>query len=107
MPFERTMDHGRLPMLRFATNCYTGRMTRTISQRELRNDSAAVLREVEGGRTLVVTRNGSPVAELRPLGTRRFVPRARLVQSAAGAPPIDAQRFRADVDAILDQRVDG
>ncbi len=81
-------------------------MTRTISQRELRNDSAAVLREVEGGRTLVVTRNGSPVAELRPLGARRYVPREHLVASAGSAPPIDARRFRDDVDAILDQRVD-
>lgn len=81
-------------------------MNRTISQRELRNDSAAVLREVEGGQTLVITRNGTPVAELRPLGPRRFVPRERLAQAARIAPRIDARRFRADVDAIIDQRVD-
>jgi len=81
-------------------------MSRTISQRELRNDSAAVLREVEGGQTLVITRNGTPVAELRPLGPRRFAPRERLAQAAKVAPRIDARRFRADVDAIIDQRVD-
>lgn len=81
-------------------------MSRTISQRELRNDSAAVLREVEGGQTLVITRNGTPVAELRPLGPRRFVPRERLAQAAKVAPHIDARRFRADVDAIVDQGVD-
>lgn len=41
-------------------------MTRVISQRELRNDSGAVLREVQAGRTIIVTRNGVPVAELGP-----------------------------------------
>jgi prevent-host-death family protein len=81
-------------------------MSRTISQRELRNDSAAVLREVEGGQTLIITRNGTPVAELRPLGQRQFVPRERLVQTGRSAPRIDARRFRADVDAFIDQHID-
>jgi prevent-host-death family protein len=82
-------------------------MTRTITQRELRNDSAAVLREVEAGRTLIVTRNGTPVAELRPLRPHRFVPRATIADAAARAPRIDTDRFRADVDAVIDQRIDG
>jgi prevent-host-death family protein len=82
-------------------------MTRMITQRELRNDSAAVLREVEAGRTLIVTRNGTPVAELRPLRPRRFVPRATIADAAARAPRVDVGRFRADVDAVIDQRIDG
>ncbi len=82
-------------------------MNRTITQRELRNDSAAVLREVEAGQTVIVTRNGTPVAELRPLGPRRFAPRAVIADAAARAPRIDADRFRADVDAVIDQRIDG
>ena len=81
-------------------------MKRIISQRELRNDSAAVLREVEGGRTVVVTRNGTPVAELRPIRKHRFVPRTVIADSQAGAPRIDARRFRQDLDAVIDQRVD-
>ena len=80
---------------------------RSITQRELRNDSAAVLRDVEAGQTLVITRNGTPVAELRPLGARRFVSRDRLADAAKSAPRVDARRFRADVDAVLDQRVGG
>ena len=76
---------------------------RTITQRELRNQSAAVLREVEAGRTLVVSRNGSPIAELRPLKRRRFIPRALIEEAATKAPRIDAVRFRADIDAIVDQ----
>jgi len=38
-----------------------------ISQRQLRNESGAVLRAVEAGETFVVTSNGRPVAELRPI----------------------------------------
>lgn len=82
-------------------------MSRTISQRELRNDSAAVLREVQAGQTIIVTRNGVPVAELRPIQPRRFVPRAVLAEAAARAPSIDVQRFRADMDAVIDQAVHG
>jgi prevent-host-death family protein len=81
-------------------------MSRIINQRELRNQSAAVLREVEAGETIVVTRNGTPVAELRPIRARRFVLRATISQAAARAPRIDAGRFRADLDAVVDQRLD-
>ena len=81
-------------------------MNRMITQRELRNQSAAVLREVEAGRTLIVSRNGTPVAELRPIRPRRFVPRSMLAEAAARAPRIDADRFRADIDAVIDQSID-
>jgi prevent-host-death family protein len=40
---------------------------RTISQRELRNDNAEVMRGVEEGETYTVTRRGVPVARLVPL----------------------------------------
>jgi prevent-host-death family protein len=79
--------------------------SRTITQRELRNQSAAVLREVEAGRTIVVTRNGTPVGELRPLRRHRFVPRATIAEAASRAPRIDAGRFRADLDAVIDPRI--
>lgn len=82
-------------------------MNKTITQRELRNESAAVLREVQAGQTVIVTRNGVPVAELRPIQPRRFVPRAVISEAAARAPRIDAGRFRADLDAVIDQFVDG
>jgi prevent-host-death family protein len=82
-------------------------MSRTITQRELRNESAAVLREVEAGRTIIVTRNGTPVAELRPLRPHRFVPRGVIAHAAERAPRVDAARFREDVDAVIDQRIDG
>ena len=81
-------------------------MARTITQRELRNDSAAVLREVQAGNTMIVTRNGTPVAELRPIPPRCFVPRAVIADAAARAPRIDAARFRKDLDDVVDVSVD-
>lgn len=87
--------------------CYGLYMDRRITQRELRNQSAAVLREVQAGRTIVVTRNGTPVAELRPFRPRRFVPRTALAEAAIHAPRIDADRFRANLDAVIDRRIDG
>ena len=41
-------------------------MPRTISQRELRNDNAEIMRQVEAGESFVVTRNGKPIADLVP-----------------------------------------
>lgn len=39
----------------------------TISQRQLRNDSAEVLRGAEAGDTYIITRRGVPVAQLGPI----------------------------------------
>ena len=39
---------------------------KTISQRELRNDNAEIMRGVEEGETYVVTRRGVPVARIVP-----------------------------------------
>jgi prevent-host-death family protein len=78
-------------------------MKRTITHRDLRNESAAVLREVEAGRTIIVTGNGTPVAKLRPLRQHWFVPRGIIADAAARAPRVDAGRFRADFDAVIDQ----
>jgi len=82
-------------------------MSRTITQRELRNDSAAILREVQAGHTLIVTRNGVPVAELRPIQPRTFVPRATIAEAARRAPRIDARKFRADLDTVTDPFIHG
>lgn len=49
-----------------ATRCYASAV-KTISQRELRNDNAEVIRGVEQGETYTVTRRGVPIARLVPL----------------------------------------
>ena len=82
-------------------------MDKKIAQRQLRNDSAAVLREVQAGQTLIVTGNGEPVAELRPLSARRFVPRSIIADAARRASRVDADRLRAELDAVVDQSAHG
>jgi prevent-host-death family protein len=37
-----------------------------VASRELRNDTAGLLRKVEAGETIVITRRGKPVADLVP-----------------------------------------
>jgi antitoxin (DNA-binding transcriptional repressor) of toxin-antitoxin stability system len=66
-----------------------------------------MLRAVQAGNTLIVTRNGVPVAELRPVPPRQFVPRAIIADAARRAPRVDAKKFRDDLDDALDQSVDG
>lgn len=78
-------------------------MAREISQRELRNESGEIMRALDRGEMFVVTRNGVPVGELTPLRKRRFVSAEAAVVLFAGAPDLDSGRFRADVDAALDQ----
>jgi prevent-host-death family protein len=82
-------------------------MSRIVTQRELRNDSGAVLREVQAGQTVIISRNGVPIAELRPIPPRRYVPRAAIADAARRAPRVDAGQLRADLDAVIDQSVDG
>lgn len=81
-------------------------MSRTISQRELRNDSGAIMRAVEAGESFIVTRNGVPTAQLLPLRRRQEVPREQVLEMLRSAPPIDAERFRADIDAHVDQSIE-
>ena len=78
-------------------------MAREITQRELRNESGEIMRALDRGETFLVTRNGVPVGELTPLRQRQFVAAGAAVSVFGGAAGIDAKRFRADVDALLDQ----
>lgn len=78
-------------------------MGREVTQRELRNESGEIMRALDRGETFVVTRNGVPVGELMPLQQRRFVAAEAAVAAFAGAPAVALDRFRADVDALLDQ----
>ncbi|HEV2087766.1 MAG TPA: type II toxin-antitoxin system prevent-host-death family antitoxin [Cryptosporangiaceae bacterium] len=63
-----------------------------VASRELRNDTAAVLRRVEAGEEVVITVNGRPVAELvrvrdqrrRWLGRSELLRRLRTSQADPG-----------------------
>jgi antitoxin (DNA-binding transcriptional repressor) of toxin-antitoxin stability system len=78
-------------------------MRKTITQRELRNGSGGIMRALDRGDSFVVTRNGVPVGELRPLARRPFVAAADVMAAFAASPAIDAKRFRRDLDALMDQ----
>ncbi len=82
-------------------------MSTVIAQRELRNQNAAIIAAVAAGESFIVTRNGAPVAELRPVaGVRRtFVPRAEVAMVAANSGHLDAGTFRADLDRVIDPHV--
>lgn len=67
--------------------------------RELRNHGGEVVDRAARAETITITRNGLPVAELRPL----CVPRksgAAVIAAFKGSPPMDPQRLRDDIDAI-------
>ncbi len=78
-------------------------MSREISQRELRNNSGEIMRELDEGESFIVTRNGVPVGELTPLRRHRFVAAETAVAVFRSAPGVDYQQFRADLDEVADQ----
>jgi antitoxin (DNA-binding transcriptional repressor) of toxin-antitoxin stability system len=61
------------------------------------------MRELDRGEDFIVTSNGKPVGELRPIRPRQFVSKATVLAAFANAPRIDYKRLRADIDAIIDQ----
>ncbi|MEJ5945009.1 type II toxin-antitoxin system prevent-host-death family antitoxin [Pseudokineococcus basanitobsidens] len=75
-----------------------------VTVRQLRNDGGAVLDRVARGASLVVTRDGAEVAELRP--RRRPGPSAEdLVARRRHLPAVDPSRLRDDLDTVLDPRL--
>jgi antitoxin (DNA-binding transcriptional repressor) of toxin-antitoxin stability system len=80
-------------------------MAREITQRQLRNDSGDIMRELDQGKTFVVTRNGVPVGELTPLRRHRFVSADAAVAMFQNAPAIDLSRLRADLDRVASQEI--
>ena len=85
--------------------CYGCRMSE-VASRELRNDTAGVLRRVQNGEDLIITVNGRGVARLVPIiaARRRWLPceelarRLRLHQA-------DPQ-LRADLIALAGETTD-
>ena len=80
-------------------------MAKSITQRELRNESGEIMRQLDQGEPFIVTHNGAPVGELTPLRRHRFVSSVVAVAIFKNAPSIDPDRFRADLDAWADQDI--
>lgn len=76
-------------------------MSRTISQAELRNGSAAVMDALEAGEDFVITRNGVPVGELRPIRRMPDPTAEELVAAFKDLRGDSLGRMREEADALL------
>lgn len=72
--------------------------------RDLRNQGGRVLDRVAAGERVTITRDGRPVARLEP-AARGQLSAAVLVERFRRLPRIDPVQLRADVDAVVDQRL--
>ncbi|MBA3286393.1 MAG: type II toxin-antitoxin system prevent-host-death family antitoxin [Acidimicrobiia bacterium] len=72
-----------------------------VTVRELRNHGGEVLDRVIAGERLTVTRDGRPVAELRPL-PRSAAAAGDLLRRWSHLPHVDPAAVRADIDRVLD-----
>lgn len=70
---------------------------------QLRENLDEMLDRVEAGETIRVTRDGRPVAELRPLADDgRWLTTAEIIELRRKLPSTDLDEFRRDLDAIVD-----
>jgi prevent-host-death family protein len=72
-----------------------------VSIRDRRNHGGDVIDRVAAGEHMTVTRDGRPVAELRPLG-RQAVPTRVLKRRWSQLPALDEVAFRRDIDRVVD-----
>jgi prevent-host-death family protein len=70
--------------------------------RDLRNNGAQVLARVAAGESIVITRDGRPVAQLSPLARPRLSAEV-LIERFRKLPPMDPARLRKDIDSVIDQ----
>jgi prevent-host-death family protein len=85
-----------------ATVCITGDTffgMANVSIRELRNQGGDVVDRAARGERIVITRSGSPVAELRPL--RPPLSADALLERWRRVPPVDPVALREDIDGLF------
>jgi antitoxin (DNA-binding transcriptional repressor) of toxin-antitoxin stability system len=73
----------------------------TVTVEELERAGSEWVDRAARGEIVVVTRDGTPVAELRSVG-RQPKPMAEIVREWSQLEPIDPQRFREDIDSLFD-----
>jgi len=73
----------------------------TVTLGDLREHGSDVIDRVEAGECLIVSRDGRPVAQLRPL-SRRPVDLEALRERWRDLPPVDPAALRRDIDSIID-----
>ncbi|MEU4535720.1 hypothetical protein AB0G15_12750 [Streptosporangium sp. NPDC023825] len=73
--------------------------------RQFVNDSGSITRGLREGRRYILTINGEPLAEVKPIKRRRFVPTAEAQAVFATAPAVDWDQVRADLDTVIDDEL--
>ena len=71
---------------------------------KLRDRLDELLDRVEAGKTIRVTRNGRPIAEMRPAHDPEGPSIEELKEIRRRLPPTDLEEFRRDLSAIFDPR---
>jgi prevent-host-death family protein len=73
-----------------------------VSVRDLYRNGGEILNRVAAaGEVLIVTRNGKPIAELRPL-PRQPLRAGQLIERWRRLPTVDPALLRAGIDSALD-----
>jgi antitoxin (DNA-binding transcriptional repressor) of toxin-antitoxin stability system len=61
------------------------------------------MRQLDEGKSFIVTRNGVPVGELAPLRRHRFVRSDTAIALFRRAPAVDLDKLRGDLDRVASQ----
>jgi prevent-host-death family protein len=73
------------------------------SLRELNVRASELARRAQAGEVITITDRGRPIADLGPHRDGvRFARKGDVEHAFANLPPVDAGRFRRDLDAVLD-----
>ncbi|MGB6581172.1 MAG: type II toxin-antitoxin system prevent-host-death family antitoxin [Streptosporangiaceae bacterium] len=72
-----------------------------VTIRELRNHGGEVVDRVAQGEQITITRDGHPVAELRPVSRQPLTAEALLARWHR-LPPVDYRAMRTEIDEVMD-----
>jgi len=76
----------------------------TVSIRDLRNHGGKVVDRVALGESVIIARDGKPVAELHPI-RKPSVTLAQAIRSRKALLRVDVKQFRQDIDQIMDMQL--
>lgn len=77
------------------------------SLRDLNVKASELARRAQAGEVITITDRGRPIADLGPHRPGvRFARKDDVLRAFASLPPIDPERFRADLDAVVDPGFD-
>jgi antitoxin (DNA-binding transcriptional repressor) of toxin-antitoxin stability system len=77
---------------------------KSVTTQDLRAWGDDIVADVSRGETVIVTRNGEAIAEIRPYPPRGLTTE-ELIARRRHLPPIDPARLREDIDSVLDQSI--